>query len=297
MEFNKTLTIAIPVYEKYVFFEEAINSALNQKEKCEVLVIDNCSSHEKFQNFVNDLNLPYVHYYRNDSNVGMVENWNQCIRHCNTEWVTILHDDDWLHPDFTTEFSKLRNSYPKAGCFCVNVSVQKDAKGLSNPGSDKRTNKIKRSAFLFGPISPFPGVIFKTSLAREINGFNKETHPVSDYDFWIRLQKKADIIKTNKRLAIYRVSPMQGSKTEYISIIEKSFELRKSLLKSRSPFLKFLSYYNLFTLFVFYKKTYQVKGAVTFRIPKINTLFHIFERIHKVQLLNKIILKTTYFLR
>lgn len=82
------LTIAIPVYERITYFEEAIMSALNQTVSCRIIVVDNASSHNKFEEYVKELNNPLVQYYRNDRNVGVTMNMNICIKYTQTPWMT-----------------------------------------------------------------------------------------------------------------------------------------------------------------------------------------------------------------
>ena len=44
MSFTNLLTIALPCYERKEFFLEALDSALNQTVKCNIIVVDNCCS-------------------------------------------------------------------------------------------------------------------------------------------------------------------------------------------------------------------------------------------------------------
>ena len=70
------VTIAFPVFERYEFFEEALNSAINQTIVTPIIVVDNGSSHSKFKNYC-DKFPNKVKYYRNDFNIGMFANWNK----------------------------------------------------------------------------------------------------------------------------------------------------------------------------------------------------------------------------
>lgn len=105
------VTIAIPVYERKDFFEEALNSALNQTVKCPIIVCDNASSHSYFR----DLCSKYterITYYKNDTNIGMFPNWNRCFQLAKTPYVVIFGDDDIMDVHFIESFLSYKKQFP-----------------------------------------------------------------------------------------------------------------------------------------------------------------------------------------
>ena len=99
--FSSRLTICIPVWERYDYFENAVRSVLRQTMLCQLLVIDNASSHDRFKDFCWT---HHIQYFRNSTNVGLYGNWNRCVQEARTKYVMILSDDDELHPIFVQEF-------------------------------------------------------------------------------------------------------------------------------------------------------------------------------------------------
>lgn len=104
------VTIAIPVYERTDFFEEALNSALNQTVRCPILVMDNGSSHDKFRQICEQYPSK-VEYHKNPSNIGMYPNWNLCFRNSKTPFVMLLGDDDILSPNYIERFIEIKNRH------------------------------------------------------------------------------------------------------------------------------------------------------------------------------------------
>jgi glycosyltransferase involved in cell wall biosynthesis len=282
---NFLITIAIPVYERYDFFEEALGSALLQTVNCQVIVVDNHSSHSKFKDYVNSLNNPNIKYFLNATNLGMIENWNRCIELCETQWLTILHDDDWLHPNFIEHINLLQSKYSEAGCFTVSCmysgAINEEHK--RNIKRRYRTNKVSMKYFLFGGLSPFPGVVFKVKAAAEINGFLPSLFPVSDYDFWVRLSQVTPIYRSSALFAVYRITQQQGTKEVYKDIIEKSFRIRKELAQGLGAIWKFLSYYNLFILYQFYARydDNKMRTLSNFKDEELKEKFFKYERLAK----------------
>jgi hypothetical protein len=56
---------------------------------------------------------PKIEYARNPRRRGPFGNWNACMDLCATEWLSILHDDDYLAPGFVRLASKLWNRLNK----------------------------------------------------------------------------------------------------------------------------------------------------------------------------------------
>ena len=90
-------TIALPVYKRTDYIRKALDSAVNQTVKCRILLIDNNSPHDDFKTIVESYNNPLIKYIKTSETVPQDENFNNCIRYCETPWLTILHDDDILH--------------------------------------------------------------------------------------------------------------------------------------------------------------------------------------------------------
>ena len=93
---EKRLTITMPVFDRKEFFLDALNSALNQTVKCEILVIDNSSPHSYFKDICLEKGVKYI---KNDTNIGLFPNWNKCMDTAETDYAMILQDDCTLELD------------------------------------------------------------------------------------------------------------------------------------------------------------------------------------------------------
>jgi len=253
LNFTSKITIAIPVYERTEFFYEAINSAINQTVKCKIIVIDNASSHNYFSDYITSLGNPNIKYYRNNINIGMVLNWNKCIELSETEYITILHDDDALHPNFI----EIANKEIENGreYFAAGAYIQENIPEIFNQNIKKisRYYRFRECKFHFGTLSPFPGIIFPVKAAKNIGYFNANAYPPADYDFWIRLTRICLCFRTNTKLAFYRIGPQRETNNCYMNMTIKVWELQKriSLFKQ----LRLLSEYHLYTMFMNYNPT------------------------------------------
>ena len=292
MNYTDLITIAIPVYERTEYFEEAFLSAVNQTVKCPVIVVDNHSSHHYFKDYIenyNKQNQDKVRYIQNSTNLGMVGNWNECINQTSTPFLTILHDDDALHQSFIEIVSQQINKgyqFFSSGAF-IQTSLPKEFN--STLVKVNRFDKFKSTFFLFESLSPFPGIVFPVEKAKEIGGFTESKYPISDYDFWIRLSKTCRCYKTKTRLAFYRISEKQETKKEYLNIINMTFEIRKEL--QYYYLLKYFSLYSLYDQYKFYNRGSSIESTKETLNSELYQVFNHFNYIESKYVLN-LILKT-----
>lgn len=97
---NPLVTIAIPTRNRATLLQDCLASALAQTyPNIEVLVSDNASTDatlETLKSF-NDLRLRVL---TNSENIGLIGNWNKCVREAAGEYFIILSDDNILAPTF-----------------------------------------------------------------------------------------------------------------------------------------------------------------------------------------------------
>lgn len=111
-------SIAIPVYERIYGFEEALNSALQVNECNEIIICDDCSPNSiLFKNILNRFTDKRIRYYRNEYNIGLFNNWNNCIQLASGEYISILCSDDLIAPNIFQLFEIARNNSDEIDVF------------------------------------------------------------------------------------------------------------------------------------------------------------------------------------
>lgn len=223
------ITIVIPTYRRNELLVEAVKSAINQIDTnidYKILIIDNDPNDNKNLTMLKSLNNEKLIYYRNQENLGMFGNINRGVFLANSEYVSLLHDDDILLENYLSIISNNINKYdcivPKArvignqkilNSFKLN-KLEKFIKFLAFPQrllyvlhrKNNRTFKLEYTYFsrrnIYGP--PSCGFLFKKNIWNEMNGFNEDFHPSSDFLFMLMLNKKYKILKTNQIVAAYR---------------------------------------------------------------------------------------------
>jgi glycosyltransferase involved in cell wall biosynthesis len=233
------ISIVIPTFDRLDLLKEAVESALFQRDfkDFEIIVVDNndSSSHTaKVEQLFDTYNDSRLFYYHNEINIGMTGNWNRCIELARGEWISILHDDDILHPEFLYEISKVLNDNDLVVCGVIVGEKYDLSYADKNVMIKSPIVPVRVVNLVLSNISPAPGIIFRKDKAIMLGGFNDAQYPCADYDFWIRFCLEFKAVRLKKSLAFYRISQNESLKiTTRIKIAEKALELQKNLVNKK----------------------------------------------------------------
>lgn len=239
------ISIAIPTYKRPLLLKEAIESALNQKDflDYEVIVVDNNPDSVIEEEIIKSFNNPKLFYYKNEANLGMTGNWNRCIELAKGKWVTILHDDDLLYPDFLREMNEIiRNDdnidlltcIAEVGDYPHSRRVKNIRKKIEAKVKEKfGIEKITLYRLLRSNINPFPGVLFKKDLALSLGGFDETFYPSADYAFWFKYCLKNRGFILYKTLSFYRISVNESQNMDTrLGIIKKTYQIQQTVMNN-----------------------------------------------------------------
>jgi glycosyltransferase involved in cell wall biosynthesis len=127
------LSIAIPYYRGPDYLREAIDSVLAQTtDDWELLVVDDCGP-EPADGLVASYADPRIGYVRNERNLGLAGNWNECVRLTRAPLVTLLHNDDRLLPTYAERVLRAAQEHPEA------TAVFTDVRTIGPDGRPVRT--------------------------------------------------------------------------------------------------------------------------------------------------------------
>src|SRR4051794_29700190 len=90
------LTIAIPTYNRGSTLQPLLESIRTSARPGDELIVSDDGSTDDTAAIVTAF--PEFRLVRHEQNIGMVENWNTCLRVASHEWICIVHDDDNLMP-------------------------------------------------------------------------------------------------------------------------------------------------------------------------------------------------------
>lgn len=221
------LSITIPTYRRHDLLAEAVASAIRQDTDMpfEVVVVDNdptSTGHELLLAALPEIATANFRYLRNRENLGMYGNINHCIQVAKGEWLTILHDDDLLHANFTREMFKVLEADPAIdGLVCQKRVLDQRAVTYQETRSHRllldalhvyrfgrrASRRIDARKLFWGCIvGNNVGFICRAKDARSIGGFYPEEYPGCDYFFYARFAERYRLEQCGKSLVTVRVA-------------------------------------------------------------------------------------------
>lgn len=253
------VTLAIPTYQRADLLARALRSALSQQgltnpEALEVLVIEDPAvggapdGPSPAEALCLSLADPRLRYQCNPRNLGMVSNWNRCLQEARGRWVVILHDDDWLAPDFVRRCLDLTEAHPTLRLVGCTGFIEREGEvarpntGLTGP---RRPWRITPFHFLIGNPFLVSGVMMDRRTALDFGGFDDINYPTMDSDFWLRFCEHTQAARLPQPLMHYFIG-RNASMTEAMltAYIVNDFRQRRLILDAHYPGRPWLRWYS-----------------------------------------------------
>lgn len=208
-------SVVITTYNRLNLLQRAIDSALKQTMKCEVVVVDDCSSDET-QAYVNSLGEGVV-YHRNQVNQGHAATVNTGVAKASGDWIKFLDDDDYLAPNCIEEMARAIALRPSTViCSCVAAQVDSNEVELSRtpqlgPGLAFYIPQADIHYGMLLELVPF-GTPVQVACQRQAflqtGGWDSHLDAnCDDIDSWIRIAQFGDAIFLNQCLAYRTIWP------------------------------------------------------------------------------------------
>jgi glycosyltransferase involved in cell wall biosynthesis len=214
----------IPAYNCITYLSETLSSVLAQDpgpEQMQIAVIDDCSTDGDVAALVQAIGKNRVSYYRQDSNVGSLRNFETCINRSTGEWVHILHGDDRVIKGFYSEIELLFTNHPEAGAAFTNtVNFTSSPTGEEvkiKPPIIQESGIIKDFLLMLaeGPQMETPSIVVKRAVYEQLGSFFA-VHYGEDWEMWTRIAAHFPIAYSPKCLAEYRSLSNNGISHRFI---------------------------------------------------------------------------------
>jgi glycosyltransferase involved in cell wall biosynthesis len=171
-----------------------------------------------------------VKYFCEAKTTGFVDAWNRAVAKATGDFVTILHQDDLLHPHYLAHVEKALQRYPHVRhiyAACNYIDEQGNIIGIPpEPHSLEPilySGKNYAKNYLDGLITNrhihrCPGVTTNRDLLLSECTYRKEAGHIADDDFFLRVGAFTDVVGISEPLASFRVHPM--STTSKVDLLE-----------------------------------------------------------------------------
>lgn len=194
------VSIGIPTYNRAdVFLKQALESAVSQTyPNIEIIVSDNCST-DNTEALVRSFNDPRIKYFRQEVNIGPVNNPNFCLQQASGAYFMQLHDDDMIDPDFVESCMNAADysadyGIIRSGTRVIDANRNILQESVNNAGGLSATDFF-RSWFACKISIYLCSTLFNTAKIKEMGGFKSIHNLFEDVVAYARLSKygRADV--------------------------------------------------------------------------------------------------------
>ena len=215
MPASARVSVMMPTYNYARFLDEAIQSVLNQTYKdFELVIVDNHSTDSTPEVVGKYLSDPRVSYHRNETNLGVVGNWNRCLELANNEYIKFICADDKFHPQILEKYIPIMDANPNISLITCDKQLFEDSnehvklpfEGLQ-PGKKMLFHTLSRYCWIGEPTS----VMFRKR-DLHVGKFRPDFSFHVDWDFWIRLLAIGDCYIVPEVLSYVRFHNAQITK-------------------------------------------------------------------------------------
>jgi hypothetical protein len=197
------VSVVMPVYNYGDLMSRAVNSLLDQSFTDWELIISDNASTDNTQEVATGFAAQdgRIHYFRNDSNVGVCGNFNLCEARTNpdSQYIFGLPADDWLHPQALAKLVAAADANIDVTItYCDGYRMDVDTnlgrysdmfKKVAPAGKHRELGLLYRYNYI-----PFQGALVNRLLARQVypqlpeQGLHDpELTYTSDYHMWLQL--------------------------------------------------------------------------------------------------------------
>ena len=218
------ISVLIPCYQQARFLPEALDSVLCQDfHDLEVIASDDASSDNTFsilQDYASRDSR--IRIFKHNTNLGMVENWNFCLRQARGEAVKLMGGDDRLNrPDC---LSRQWQSLQAPG-----VALAASARTIINESSMKIKTLVNLPFGVYSQDKIIPKILeHQDNLIGEpvcclfhrkdaTRGFHPEYLQNTDIEMWLHLLQRGGLACDSEPLVSFRRHLHQASQQNWIS--------------------------------------------------------------------------------
>lgn len=215
------VSVLIPTYEYARFLPEAIESVLNQDfEDFELIIADDASSDstvEVCRRYAEkDARIQFI---RHEKNLGMVENWNWCLRKARGKYIKFLLADDRLnHSSALRRMTAVLEQYPEVSLVASSRLIIDEQSvpvclknGLGRKDRIFDREQILRRCFSMEGHSNLIGEPTAVLFRREqsARGFNPDYRQLVDLEMWFHLLQGGMLCYLGDPLCCFRKHSLQ----------------------------------------------------------------------------------------
>jgi glycosyltransferase involved in cell wall biosynthesis len=225
------VSVCIPTHNRGDLLKESIESVLSQTLADFELIVSDNASEDHTSEVVSSCTDDRIRYIRNRRNIGLINNFNQCLAQAQGRYVTVFHDDDLMLPDNLLLKVQTLDRNPGVGLVHSKFHLI-DAGGAIiqrgvNFGEPETSDRyepgqvfLRRSLIGSNQVNP-SAVLMRAECYTKLGGFSDRILYTTDFEYWMRISLHYDIMFLATPLIKYRMHAGWASQ-QYLTIADGS---------------------------------------------------------------------------
>lgn len=206
------VSICIPTYNRAAFIGKTLGTLLNQTfSDFEIIVCDDGST-DNTHELIACIGDDRLHYIRNPFNLGLYENWNNCINLANGEYIAVYHDHDLYERTIVEESKNILDLNERVGFVFTAIRFIDDCDNVLETIVEKRWQGFLSGKKLARKLatrwdSPIgaPTVMVRKKAYESVGLYEASLGFSADLDMWVRLLLRYDCYYINRPMASLRI--------------------------------------------------------------------------------------------
>jgi glycosyltransferase involved in cell wall biosynthesis len=222
------VSICIPVYNGGQYLRECLDSAVAQTyDNVEIVIVDDCSTDNSADIILEYLKLfPAMRYSVNAKNLGLTENWNECIRQAKGEWIKFVFQDDRIGKNCIEVFLQYAGKYDcplfvservfltepelpvKERIYYLEILPTLSRIDIRKEDDFITKDEISNAAVRYMSMNIIgePTVMFfKRKIVEERGYYNNNLEQICDLEFALRIASNEGMVYVPQRLSEFRI--------------------------------------------------------------------------------------------
>lgn len=204
------VSVLIPTYNYARFLDDSIQTVLAQTfTNFELVIVDNCSTDDTVKVVEKYLSDKRVKFFRNETNIGLVGNWNKCFDHASGEYIKFLCADDKFHPQLLEKFVSVLDNFDNVSLvtsYSEKFGDYTEVRKTPYVGyiNGKQVKEDLLNDRIYNWIGEPTTVMFRRTDLK-IGRFNPALRVTIDLEFWLRLLNLGDCYVIPEVLSYFRI--------------------------------------------------------------------------------------------
>lgn len=254
---DELVSICIPIYNGEKYLKECLITVINQTYTAlEILIVDDGSTDESLK-IVNEFmkSEPRIRLVVNPKNLGLVKNWQNCIKLARGTWIKFMFQDDTMELSCVEEMVAGCVENDASLCICSRSFIieentaesvkqyflQQVIKLEETYPDKKKLTPIEIAAlaknnlfdnFLGEPIT----LLFKKKMVNNIGSYNPDLVQLVDYEFVLRACLHGGVVFIPRKLVNFRTHSLSSTN------LKNSSDIKKIKVRYIEPLIMFHEY-------------------------------------------------------